>query len=771
MSLDLSLNYPDFKFVMENDGRNGIYEFDRFRLDTEKLMLYRDGIEVSLPPKMVKTLSVLVENRGTILSKDELIDQVWSDAIVDESNLSQHLHHLRKILGTHADGKPYIETLRRRGYRFNGDVRKPDPPKQEQRVVVEPSPSIRTAGVEREGNVLRVVDWSPSPSRQEIDRPVSVEHVAERGPRATSSSRRSIVAIVAVALLALTSIAIILKFRTSDVQQAAANTEISIVRLTNGSAPESATISPNGDYFVYHERAEDGERLWLQQVGHSNRVKIGDAPKGMVYGSKTFSPDGKFLFLSMFEVASGKVSLYRMPAIGGPHVKLLEDVEYPVSFSPDGKELVFIREDKSTRTTFLAIADKEGASQRTLIRRSDQARLVGSPAWSPDGKAIVFASVDPDNSTAIYATDPAGSEPRKISNERWDNAYRIAWLPDGRGLVMVATRIGESYTTRRNQIYLLTYPDGTSRRLTSDGNRYQESSLGVSNDEAIIALPVDRSSQIWSLASTGASSTAIQITRGQADGRAGLAPLPDGRVGFVSRVGEELGIWLMNADGSGLKQLSTGTLPVVEEVRADPKGRYLVFSGHKDGYSALYRYEVEGDTLSQLTFDKNQPVDSAVSADGTSVLYHTAIEDGMLHPARLFTIPMDGGKPQRFSEVECATPNYSPAGDKVSCIRGDDIVILSAADGSLIKTYRLLPYARVNFGARWTPDGKGVVYTRSERGSGNLWVQPLDGGSAKPLTDFAFGDIYHFAFSSDGTRLLVARGQQVSDAILIRNFR
>ncbi len=96
MSLDLSLNFPDFKIGMEIGSKTGVYEFDRFRLDAGKLMLYLDTVEISMPPKMVKTLAVLVESSGTILSKDELIERVWSDAIVDESNLSQHLYHLRQ---------------------------------------------------------------------------------------------------------------------------------------------------------------------------------------------------------------------------------------------------------------------------------------------------------------------------------------------------------------------------------------------------------------------------------------------------------------------------------------------------------------------------------------------------------------------------------------------------------------------------------------------------------------------------------------------------
>ena len=111
MSLDLISDFLQFKIAMPKGSKNGIYTFDRFKLDVEKLMLYRDEIEVTLPPKVVKTLTVLIEHRGEILSKDELIEKVWDDSIVEESNLSQNLYVLRKALGTKPDGGRYIETL------------------------------------------------------------------------------------------------------------------------------------------------------------------------------------------------------------------------------------------------------------------------------------------------------------------------------------------------------------------------------------------------------------------------------------------------------------------------------------------------------------------------------------------------------------------------------------------------------------------------------------------------------------------------------------
>src|SRR5688500_15762359 len=123
MSSDLSSSFLHFKIPMSESSKNGIYQFDQFKLDIEKLMLYRGEDEISLPPKVIKTLAVLAENSGSILSKEELIERVWADSVVEESNLSQHLYLLRKTLGNKPDGKPYIETLRRRGYRFNGAVR------------------------------------------------------------------------------------------------------------------------------------------------------------------------------------------------------------------------------------------------------------------------------------------------------------------------------------------------------------------------------------------------------------------------------------------------------------------------------------------------------------------------------------------------------------------------------------------------------------------------------------------------------------------------
>ena len=106
-----------------NSHWHNSYEFGDFVLDAEHLMLYKRGAEVDLPPKAVETLLALVEKQNEVVSKDELMAVIWSDTVVEESNLSRYIHLLRHTLGVRQDGGEFIETFRRRGYRFNCEAR------------------------------------------------------------------------------------------------------------------------------------------------------------------------------------------------------------------------------------------------------------------------------------------------------------------------------------------------------------------------------------------------------------------------------------------------------------------------------------------------------------------------------------------------------------------------------------------------------------------------------------------------------------------------
>src|SRR5215471_11706925 len=99
-----------------------IYEFGPFRLEVSERRLLRDGHPVPLRAKVFDTLCLLVENHGTLVTKDELMRAVWPDSVVEEGNLAHNLTVLRKALDD-KDGTPLIQTVSGQGYRFLGNVR------------------------------------------------------------------------------------------------------------------------------------------------------------------------------------------------------------------------------------------------------------------------------------------------------------------------------------------------------------------------------------------------------------------------------------------------------------------------------------------------------------------------------------------------------------------------------------------------------------------------------------------------------------------------
>ena len=104
------------------EANKSSYHFGPYRLDASQRVLLRDGKPVSLTLKAFDTLIALVQKQGLVVEKDDLMKQVWPDACVEDSNLTQNIFTLRKVLGETAEGLKYIETVPRRGYRFVAPV-------------------------------------------------------------------------------------------------------------------------------------------------------------------------------------------------------------------------------------------------------------------------------------------------------------------------------------------------------------------------------------------------------------------------------------------------------------------------------------------------------------------------------------------------------------------------------------------------------------------------------------------------------------------------
>jgi DNA-binding winged helix-turn-helix (wHTH) protein/tetratricopeptide (TPR) repeat protein len=103
------------------------WQFGEFRLDTgRKVLRHREEV-IDMPLKELEVLCMLVRNRGELVTKSELFDEIWEDSFVGESNLSRHIYLLRKTLKSFGAEDGLIENVPRRGYRFTGEAKVVEP--------------------------------------------------------------------------------------------------------------------------------------------------------------------------------------------------------------------------------------------------------------------------------------------------------------------------------------------------------------------------------------------------------------------------------------------------------------------------------------------------------------------------------------------------------------------------------------------------------------------------------------------------------------------
>src|SRR4051794_6248084 len=92
--------------------------FGPFAFDRQSRLLWRDGSEIALPPRVLGVLEVLLDRPGQVVARQDLLDGVWKDAFVTDTSLAEAVSFLRQALGDDPQAPRYIQTVHRRGYRF-----------------------------------------------------------------------------------------------------------------------------------------------------------------------------------------------------------------------------------------------------------------------------------------------------------------------------------------------------------------------------------------------------------------------------------------------------------------------------------------------------------------------------------------------------------------------------------------------------------------------------------------------------------------------------
>jgi Tol biopolymer transport system component/predicted Ser/Thr protein kinase len=547
---------------------------------------------------------------------------------------------------------------------------------------------------------------------------------------------------------------------------------LGLTRLTTTGTAGVAALSGDGRYVAHVVISERGQGLWLRQVATSSNVEI-VPPSAVRFTGLAFSPDGNYVLYIIYPQNQTFASMFQVPVLGGATRQLVYDIDSAPAFSPDGARFAFVRGIDATAAIMLANAD--GGGVRELARRAEpltfQLGLQGV-AWSPDGTVLAVAGYDRSTlTTRLVLIDVASGMERPLGDSEWRLVRSVAWLPDGGGLLVNAQEAGGESTIF--QLWVVSYPSGVVRRITTDLSSY--SGLSLSRDgRTLVTVRGEERSAIWVSddTSTGAVRM-VSTSAGADDGVRGLAWAADGRLLYTSTASGNSDIWIMNADGTGRLQLTTDRaddrIP-----SATPDGRYVVFLSERGGGRGIWRMTPGGSNQTRLGIDvlNVSPWTPFLSRDGRWVTYTNQqlvnlkipIEGGAA--TSVFDIPVGQELPKLPPGYH--DPALSPDGRVVmghyldEAARGERIVIMPVDNPGQVT---LFPSTFV--GAHWAADGRSIIYIDNRRQIGNLWRQPLTAGPPVQVTHFDGQQIYRFAYTRDGRQLAVSRGAAISDIVLM----
>ncbi|HEU4595899.1 MAG TPA: protein kinase [Pyrinomonadaceae bacterium] len=534
-----------------------------------------------------------------------------------------------------------------------------------------------------------------------------------------------------------------------------------------------AAISPDGKYAARVVWEAGRSSLRLRQLATTNEREI-VPPDGSINfaGAPAFSHDGGYVYYVTGRKGQAFRELYRVSLLGGDPQKLVFDVDSGVTLSPDGKRLAFRRHLPRTNEDTLVVTNEDGTNEQTLATYKLPQRI-DAPAWSPDGALIAYTLAGTDAEGYYYnidAVNVADRSVKKVSAARWRSMGSLAWLSDGSGLVTNA-KDRASMPGTPMQLWHVAYPGGEAQKITNDVNNYVGVSL-TADSRTILAKQGWDTANIW-VAPEGEDARARQITSTGTNGARNISWLPDGRIVYDSDASGNVDVWVVNADGTGARQLtfdpSSDTSPV-----ASPDGRFIVFRSNRAVGWGLWRMNADGSNARELLSNVDGGDFLQVSPD-SAWLYFSA-RDRANGKHAYWRLSIEGGEPVKIQEEKIGYVRLSPDGKRFFSLHQESEpnaplkLYLFPAEGG--EPLQVLDVPRETLDARdWSPDGQGLDYVATDEGVGNLWRLPLAGGKPRQLTEWKSDFVYRFAWSRDGKQLAVSRGTATTDLVLIKDFR
>ena len=709
------------------DDRGGL-QFGDFTLDVAERRLLRDGRPVTLAPKAFDVLAALAARPGRLITKDELLKEVWPDSFVEESNLAYHVFALRKALGETADGESYVETVPKRGYRFTASV---------------------TAV-----NGAASADAPQAPD----DREPQVQ-IAEKEPWRVPRffGRPAALWFIGGACFA-TLVLMLLYQRQSPAARVPIRVEVSTgVRLTETSA---FALSPDGRQLVFAGSGADGVvRLWVRSLDASEARPLPgtEVALGALVPPMFWSPDSRFVAFD----AIGQ--LKKVDVTGGsPQTVCAVTGVIGGSWSPNGVIVVGSPQGGISRCP-------ASGGQASIVTKPDASRQESAhllPWFLPDGRRFLYLSVSrtaPENSALYVHTVDA--PPGTVSPTRLMAAgFGAAYVPDG----------------AREQGHLLFMRDGALFAQAFDPVRLQ-----ITGEAARIAEPVGSflDGGFFSASRTGALAfrapdETLRLTWlnrlgnvlervGQPGKYSGLALAPEQTRAVVvqraTRSTADSDLWLVDLPSGRSSRLTFDARLEEQPVWSDD-GRRIYFTG-SGAIGSLFEQPINGEQEARLLLESPQhKMPTSVSRDGRFLLFTS--ENGSTR-GDVWVLPLTGERTpypliRRAFDQEQA--QFSPDGRWVAYVSNE-----SGRQEVLLRRFEPAAHDPESAGEsvtvsksggtapRWRADGKELFFITPEDAVVSVSVSARSGLEVgSPTTLFnAPGIAADWGVSADGSRFLV----------------
>ena len=729
-----------------------VYRFDDFVVDAKSRALSRDGQTVPLTPRVFDTLLAFVTRPGETITKEELMNSIWSDSFVEESNLTQNVAVLRKALGEDSKHPKYIVTIPGKGYRFVPDV----------------VTDIVTTG-------LTVETPSSNGETRSTDTPKSS---ALQNETIRRMPIRLMIA-VPVMLIAVSAVAVLfVSGFFSGVPDAPSVARTRQITSFAGLDLYPA-FSPDGNAVAYASNKSGTFEIYTRQL-------VPGAPDVQLTsdGNNNFQPSYSSDGSRIAYYSASRGGIWVIPASGGVPKRLTDFGSKP-TWAPDGSMIAFQSDplndfssgvrNAMPPSTLWVVASNGGSPPQQITEVGTPPGGHGAPDWSPDGKRIVFDSND-WAASGIWSVAPDGSDLRSVFSEEaymnWPRGLNAAdpiFVPDGKGLLFVgdtglsiqfaAIDSAGNATGKPVKIFDASAARVRHINLSPDGKSLVYSAINTTSNLFLSDLqngsPTPEPKQLTNSADSRSVSPSFSP-----DGRiiayqeynAGSAPnvrlmdldgasqrqiasvlgfnpwwFPGGdRIGFSTSgfLGSEY--WFVAADGSVERKLFNFGESDVYNGRLTADGRSVLFNSKRDGTINIWQIPIEGGEPRQLTFDKEMAGFPAMSRDGKWIALQLK-RGGDTHVGLM---PADGGEIIQLTNEpgQSWVNDWAPDNDRILFAgrRGTawNVYAVSRTTG---KVDKLTNFEKINSYVRypaWSPSGDKIAYEYAES-TGNIWMIEL----------------------------------------------